>query len=72
MSKPKLNQYARFSSMAIQMGLVIGVAAWGGSKLDEKYQNEKPIWTIVLSLLGVGIALYIFIKEANNLSKDDE
>ena len=58
--------------MATQMGIVIGGGAYGGSLLDQKYQNEKPIWTIVLALTGVGIALYIFIKEAQNLSKDDE
>ncbi len=72
MPKHNKNPFVVFSSMAIQMGVLIGGAAWGGSALDEKYQNEKPIWTIVLSLVGVGAALYIFIKEANNLSKDDE
>lgn len=72
MKKHKPNPLLRFSSMAIQMGIVIGAGAWGGSVLDTKYQNEKPIWTIVLSLAGVAIALYLFIKEAQNLSKDDD
>jgi len=57
--------------MAIQMAVVIGAAAWGGTELDEYQQNETPVWTIVLTLVGVGASLYLFIKEANNMSKDD-
>lgn len=69
--KKKANPYVRFSAMAVQMGVIIGAGAWGGSLLDEKFQSEKPIWTIVLALLGVGASLYLFIKEAQKLSKDD-
>lgn len=58
--------------MALQMGLIIGAGAWGGTALDDYVQNQKPIWTIVLTLLGVAASLYIFIREAQKLSKDDE
>lgn len=59
-----------FSGMAIQMGAVIGLFAWLGTVLDKKYQFEKPIWTIVLSLSGVFISLYLLIKQAKKLSDD--
>lgn len=70
--KNKNKAYIRLSSAGIQMGLVIAGAAWGGSLLDDKYQNETPIWTIVCSLLGVGAGLYLVIKEVINISKDDD
>lgn len=57
--------------MAVQMGVTIGAGAWGGDWLDTHYQNEKPIWTIVLSLLGVGISLYLLIRDAKKLSEDE-
>ena len=38
-----LNQYARFSGVAIQMGVIIGLSAWGGKKLDEICGLSKPI-----------------------------
>lgn len=57
--------------MAIQMGVTIGAGAWGGSALDEKYQNETPVWTIVLSLAGVAISLYLLIRQANKMSDDE-
>ncbi len=49
--------------MALQMGVVIGLAAWGGKKLDAHYQNSKPIFTIVLSLIGIAAALYLVLKD---------
>jgi len=61
----------KFSGMAFQMMFTIGLGAWGGHALDQKYQNEKPIWTIVLSLLGIAISLYLVIRSASKMSKDD-
>lgn len=72
MSNPRKNPYLKFSGMALQMGLIIGAGAWGGTALDDYAQNQKPVWTIVLTLLGVAASLYIFIREAQKLAKDDE
>jgi|RifCSPlowO2_12_1023861.scaffolds.fasta_scaffold247730_2 F0F1-type ATP synthase assembly protein I len=66
-----LNQYARFSGIAIQMGVIIGVSAWGGKKLDEYFNLNKPYLTIVCSLVGVAFALYLIIKEVINMGKKD-
>ena len=59
-----------FSGMAIQMGVTIGLFAWLGTMLDAKYQLEKPVWTIVFSLSGVFISLYLLIRQAKKLSDD--
>ena len=68
----RVNKWVRFSGMGFQMGLVIFLGTWGGMKLDEKYPNEHKVYTIILSLLSVFIALYLVIKEVKHLSKDDE
>ena len=57
--------------MAIQMALTIDAGAYWGTLLDAHYQNAKPIWTIILSLLGVAISLYLLIRGANRLSDDE-
>ena len=67
-----LNKYARFSGMAVQMGVTIGLGAWGGSKLDEVYQIESKLFTIVLSLLGIAAGLYLVLKEIIKMQKEDE
>lgn len=72
MPKKSLNKWVRFSGMGFQMGLVIFLGVWGGSKLDEKYPNEHKLYTIILSLLSVFVALYLVIKEVKQLTKEDE
>lgn len=63
------NKFMKFSALSVQMIVLIGGGAWGGSALDVKMQNEKPIFTIIFSLLGIAMSLYFVIKEASNLSK---
>lgn len=71
--KPKpLNRYIRFSGMAIQMGVIIGLSAWGGSALDEKFKTSSKVFTIILSLLGIGVAMYLVIREVIKMQKEDE
>ena len=53
------------------MIVLIGGGAWGGSALDQKVQNEKPYFTILFSLLGIGASLYFVIREASKMSKDE-
>lgn len=73
MGKEKKNgsKFVKFSSLGVQMIVLIGGGAWGGQLLDDKMQNEKPVFTIIFSLLGIFTGLYFVIREANKLSKDD-
>lgn len=66
----KTNAYIRYSSMGLQMGVIIGFFTWLGTYLDKQQQNETPVWTIVLSLFGVAGGLYIVIKEVTKMNKD--
>jgi len=58
-----LNNYAKYSGLAFQMGGVIAVAVWGGIKLDKLAGTDKSIFTIILSLLGVFTAIYVAVKD---------
>jgi F0F1-type ATP synthase assembly protein I len=61
--RPDPNPFFKYGNLAIQMGLIIGLSVWGGQKLDGHYKNATPVFTIVLSLLGIGAALYLVIKD---------
>ena len=62
--KPKqLNAYARYSGLAFQMAVIIGGGCYGGYKLDQHFQNATPIYTIILSLVSIAIALYLVLKD---------
>lgn len=67
--KRSLNNYARYSSIAIQMVVIIILGVFGGYRLD-MWLNTAPILTVILSLLSVVIAIYLvtkdLIKKGNN------
>ena len=43
------------------MAVIIAAGVFGGIKVD-KWLNISPLFTILLSLAGVGIAMYVMIK----------
>jgi len=51
------------------MAAVIGLSTWGGVKLDEHYKHTTPVFTIVLSLVGIGAGLYLALKDLINPKK---
>lgn len=58
-----LNNYAKYSGIAFQMVAIIALTTWGGIKLDKLTGFETPVFTIILSLLGVFAAIYTAIKD---------
>ncbi|TAL79290.1 MAG: AtpZ/AtpI family protein [Bacteroidetes bacterium] len=58
-----INDFSRYSGIAFQMIGIILVTTWGGTKLDKLTGTEKPVFTIILSLLGVFAAIYTAIKD---------
>ena len=70
--EPRKSDYLRYSSLGFQMAITIGLGAWAGTYLDDKYQTKQPYYTIVIILLAIAIALYQVIKEVMQLSKEDE
>jgi len=62
--KPPLTDYGKYTGMALQMGVIIALGVWGGTKLDEKFPFTKfPLFTITLSLLSVFGSIYFVIKD---------
>lgn len=57
------NSFIRYSSMATQMGVTIFLGVWGGMKLDQTFPHRIPIFTLILSLASVIIAIYMVIKD---------
>lgn len=52
------------------MAALIGGFTWLGTWLDQKF-NASSLFTIILALLGVGIGLYLIIKEVNALNREN-
>jgi hypothetical protein len=62
-SRPPLESYARYSSLAFQMFAIIGIGIFGGFKLDQWLGLKFPVFTVLLSLLSVAAAIYIAVRD---------
>lgn len=65
--KKLLNNYVRYTGLGFQMIAVIGVFAFIGYKLDEWQQTKQPVYTALLSVIGVCAALYQVVRSLKNL-----
>lgn len=64
----KIKSYVQYSGLVFQMMGIIGLFTVAGYKLDQNQASKTPIYTAILSLLGVCISLYMVIK---SLKKTD-
>ena len=55
--------FARYTGIAIQMIAIIVVMTLAGVKLDARRASDTPVFTIILSLLGVFAGIYTAIKD---------
>jgi F0F1-type ATP synthase assembly protein I len=58
-----INDFARYSGIAFQMVAIILLTTWGGIQLDKIVNFKTPVFTIILSLLGVFAAIYTAVKD---------
>ena len=61
--KSYLDNYARYTGIAFQMLAIILLGVWGGIKLDEWLQLQFPVFTLLLSVLSVFLAIYTVVKD---------
>ncbi len=68
-SENGLKNYAKYSSIAVQMLVIILIGVFGGIKLDEWISWEFPVFTSFFSILSVFLAIYYVIRDL--LKKDN-
>ena len=61
--KNRLDAYGRFSGLGIQMLILIFAGTFGGLKLDKSLRFKFPLFTIILSLLAVAVAIWLVVKD---------
>jgi len=70
-SNKKVNKWLVFTSMPFQMGVTIYAFYWVGTWLDGKYQVEGEWWMKGLTMLGVLVSMYQFIRQVNYINKNE-
>ena len=66
--KGQRNKFARFTGVALQMGLTIYAGNFLGVWLDDKYQETS--FEPTLTLLAVFASMYLVIAQVIKASKD--
>lgn len=69
--KPNINKWLVFTSMPFQMGVTIYVFFLLGDWLDGRYGVEGGWWTKGITMLGVVVSLYQFIRQVNYINKNE-
>lgn len=59
----KVTSVFRYADIGFRMAVMIALGAWLGHWLDAKQQLERPIFTIIFSLLFIFAAIYWVIKD---------
>ena len=60
--RKNLNEYARYSGMAIQMLGIILLGVFAGFGLD-RWLHTKPILTVILSIISVTLSIYVVTRD---------
>jgi hypothetical protein len=66
--KKQPNRWLVFSSLAVQIALVIYAAVKLGSWLDLYLKSESNFWALTLSAIGIVFVLILIQKQSKNLN----
>ena len=70
--KKYLASYAKYSSIGFQMLAIILIGVFGGIKLDQWLEMGAPVFTIILSILSVILAIYYAVKDLVHMDRSDK
>ena len=68
--KKPLNKYLRFTSIGFQLGATIYVAAYLGKWLDQKFEMEKKVFTLILILAALIVSIWSIIQQLKQIDND--
>ena len=71
-NKQQFKAYGRYSSIGLQMLLIIGLGTFAGVKLDSHFPNKHNLYTVFFSLGSVIIAIYYVIKRILAIAKEEK
>lgn len=55
------------TGIAFEMGAIIFLAVQGGKRLDSYYQTDKRIFTVIATLLGVAISIWVVLRQLKKI-----
>lgn len=56
------------TGIAFEMGIIIYLAVQGGKWLDAEYANEKPLFTMLATLVGIAVSLWVVVQQLKRIN----
>jgi hypothetical protein len=56
------NNWIRYSTLGIEMAVIIGFAVWGGVSIDKGREGRFPLFTLLLTAAGLIVAMIRLVK----------
>ncbi|MDH5474454.1 MAG: AtpZ/AtpI family protein [Cyclobacteriaceae bacterium] len=66
------NDFAKYSGLAIQMGVTIYLGNLLGNYIDENSGNTSALYTKIVTLLSVFLSIYLVINQVIKRGELDE
>ncbi|MGQ1928470.1 AtpZ/AtpI family protein [Ornithobacterium rhinotracheale] len=63
------NTWLQLTSIGIQIGVVMYLAAWAGRWCDEHYQTESSWFTLGFTIVGMLISIFFLYELVKNTNK---
>ena len=59
------------TGIAIQMGVTVFLGAYLGKYLDMKYSYSKKWFTMLFTILSIGISIYFLLRQLKRINEQD-
>lgn len=69
--KNGLRQYGVYSAIVFQMLATMGLAFWGGKKINDHFEIQRNLLTIGIGFLGMGLAFYNLLHQLKNIQNNE-
>ena len=70
--KNGLRQYGVYSAIVFQMLATMGLAFWGGKKINDYLKFENDLLTVGIGFLGMALAFYNLLHQLKNVQDNDK
>ena len=59
------------TGIAIQMGVTVFLGAYLGKYLDMKYSFSKKWFTMLFTILSIGVSIYFLLRQLKRINEQD-
>jgi len=64
-----MKDWIRYSTLGIEMAVIVGAAVWGGVEIDRHRASAFPLFTLLFTVLGLVVAIIRLVRSTRDSGK---